>query len=92
MKASALAMKYSLKEITGLEDANGKEYRPAFGPDGNLEDETIDDLFNVEMSGKLIAVTLGLLNGVPSEYDIEGVKFITEKEPPRKKKRAASSN
>lgn len=93
MLASAKAVQYALKDIKGLKKPNGNEYRLKLDERGYVDESAIDDLFNIKVSDKLSAVCLSLLNNIPDEfYDVatgqklEGVEFITEEKPSRKKK------
>lgn len=77
-----LAMKYAVKSIEGLEDAAGV-YKAQFDDSGHLTDETIEDLYNLEDSVKLLQVCQSLVSGVPSEFQdkdgkpIDGVEIVT---------------
>ncbi len=96
MEASALAVKYALKSVDGLEDSKGKAYGLKFDDDGSLHEDTVNDLFNIEAIPKLTSICLALINNMPSEFldlngkKLEGVRFITEKEKKGKKNKAAS--
>lgn len=97
LRGSALALKYCVKSVSGLEDGEGA-YSLEFQEDGNLSDDAVNELFNMQGNDKLTAICLSLLNGIPEEFmdpltgePLKGVEFIVEKEAPRKKRKAASS-
>lgn len=84
LKASKLAMKYSIKEISGIQNQDGSEYNVTFD-DLGLSDEVIDDLGNTEIGDSINYVCFSLLNGVPKQFEnpitkkpLEGVSFIDE--------------
>ncbi len=43
MQASALAIKYAVKSIDGLEDSDGKPYGLNFDEDGTLSEDIVND-------------------------------------------------
>lgn len=63
---SSFALKASLKEVTGLEDIDGKPYTLSFDDSGLVTDACIDDLLNIEESTKLISLCSLLIAGIPS--------------------------
>lgn len=84
MRGAALAIKYALKEISGLKCSDGDQYELEFSDDV-LSDRCLDDLFNLRVSEKLALVSLNLLQGVPDEFvdpnsgqAIEGVSMVEE--------------
>lgn len=89
-KGMLLSMKYAVKDIKGLEDSDG-EYKCQFDNDGNLSDETLEDLYNLENSVKLLQVCQELVSGVPKSFKdkdgnpIDGVEVISEESQPKKK-------
>lgn len=89
-KGMLLSMKYAVKDIEGLEDADG-EYKCQFDENGHITDETLEDLYNLENSVKLLQVCQELVSGVPKEFrdkdgvPIEGVEVVQEKSKPKKK-------
>ena len=100
IKASIEAMKYAIKDIKGLQDSEGNDYELQREEDGSLAEETLNDLFNLENSYKLIAISLNLLNNVPDEFidvntgrPLEGVEFIVDKKAkPEKKNKVVSGS
>ena len=90
MKGAALALKYSLKEIKGLESEEG-EYQLEV-ENNMVTDNCIDDLFNIEQGTKLTLVALNLLQGIPESFinpengePIKGVKILKGKSSGKKK-------
>lgn len=97
LKAALTAMKYAIKDISGLEDADGNKYELAREEDGSLSEETLNDLFNLSSSYKLSAISLQLLNSIPDEFmdintgkKLDGVEFIVDKDQKGKKKTVVS--
>ncbi len=78
----ALAMKFSVKALEGVEDSDGNPYVLQFEADGGLTDECIDDLMNLELAKKLTMVSVAMVNGVPTKFtdaddkEIEGVHIV----------------
>ena len=92
LKATLVAMKYAIKDVKGLVDMNNQPYELKRNEDGSLSDESLDDLFNLEMSFKLSSIALQLINTIPSEFvdintgkKLEGVEFILDKGQDEKK-------
>lgn len=90
MDAVSNSIKYSLKEIHGVtvEDEEGNEtpYKLSFEDNGDLTDECIDDLLNMEESNKINAICSSLIGGVPTGTikdnngnPMEGVSIIAKK-------------
>lgn len=78
-------IKSAVKDIDGLENQDGTKYRLSFDGD-SLSDESIDDLFNIELHKKLVMVCSSLVVSIPSQFvdeqglPIEGVSVLeTEK-------------
>jgi hypothetical protein len=65
MKGAALAIKYCVKHIDGVEDYSDKKYELSFDDSGHLTDECVDDLLNLRQSEKLMSVCATLLQGLP---------------------------
>lgn len=84
--AAVLSIKYSVKNVTGLYDANEEPYQLIL-EDNKVTDSCIDDLLNIESSTKLASVCTSLVHGVGNDIvdpetgeSIEGVSFeVTEK-------------
>ena len=82
-KGITLAMRYSLKGIEGVQDTDGQPYKLTADTAGNLTDECIDDLLNLENKEKLTLVCMALLRGIPDQFSDEkglpivGVSFAT---------------
>lgn len=74
-QALILAIKYCLKDIKGLEDNNEESYKLEF-ENGELTDECLDDLMNIEAGPKLIQTCAAFVSGIPKEFKIEGVSFV----------------
>jgi len=83
MQGTSLAIKYSLKDIDGIKNADGTKYVLDKDKDGNLESNIIDDLMNAPFSSELVLVAFNLLNGIPTEFidpetgeKIKGVDYV----------------
>jgi hypothetical protein len=76
-KGVMLSIKYAVKGISGLTDLSGQEYKLEF-QDGVLSDQSLDDVFNLGLTDKLSMVCASLIKGIPSEFNIEGVEFVSE--------------
>lgn len=82
-------LKSCVKDIIGLENADGSPYKLEF-VDGKLTDECVSDLCNLEIHTKLLMVASSLVRGIPSEFQdqhgnkIEGVEIVQpEKQEPK---------
>ena len=89
MQAAVHALKNALKEVNGLENADGSSYELEF-ENGELTSTCIDELLNVQWSNEIQMVAISLLQGVPKEFTdpstgkpLEGVTFA---EAPKAKK------
>lgn len=63
-----------LMEIQGIETASGEAYELE-RKDGKLTEDCLSDLLNMPLSEKLSKVCSSTLNGIPSDFQIEGVSF-----------------
>lgn len=83
-KGIASLVKYSVKNIEGVEDADGNPYKLEFDGD-SLSDSCLDDLFNLDIQDKLQAACLSLVKGIPKEIvddkgqPLEGVVILSDK-------------
>lgn len=74
-------MKHSVRDIKGLYNLDGTEYKLEFENDA-LSQDTIENLFNIELHKKLTMVCSNLLSSIPNSIvddsgkPIEGVSFI----------------
>lgn len=90
VKAAKDAIKYAVKDISGVQNMDGSAYELEF--DGEvLSDSCVDDLLNIDQHDKLSLVCTTLLNGIPKEFSDpqtgEKIKGITiERSASRKKK------
>lgn len=83
LQAAKLAVKYAVKDVEGLKDGEG-EYQPQL-QDNILDDQSLDDIFNLEQNEKLAFACLNLLQSIPKEFmdphtgnKLEGVSFVKE--------------
>lgn len=67
LRSAKLAVKYALKDVSGLEDADGNEYKLELDESG-LKEDCLDNIFNVPQSEDLTKVCLSLIKGVSEEF------------------------
>jgi hypothetical protein len=73
--ASLYALKVCLKDLKGVTDYEGNEYRLEF--EGNeLTQQCAEDLLNLDNSSKLIELCTSFINGVKLDNLPEGVSLI----------------
>lgn len=84
LKASKLAMKFAVKDITGLQNPDGSDYVVTMDEVG-LSDDVINDLGNSEIGDTLNYMCISLLNGIPKQFEnpitkkpLDGVSFVDE--------------
>ncbi len=72
-----MAIKFALKGIEGVEGADGAPYKLSFDAEGNLDDNTLDDILNIPvLSAVIINGAMAMTKGVPTELvDDAGVKL-----------------
>ena len=81
-RAVSLALKYAVRGISGVECSDGSKYELAYDDAGNLTDECIDDLLNLEQKDKLVLVCSALSRTIPSAFTdgeghpLKGVSFV----------------
>lgn len=81
MAAARLAIKYGVKDISGVVDADDQPYALEFDDNGELSEVCVDDLLNLDPSQRLHLVCMSLLQGkptVPVDADgkpLEGIKI-----------------
>lgn len=90
VEAAKQSIRYAVKEVSGVEDADGSPYKLEF-ENGYLSDSCIDDLLNIDPDDKLSLVCTSLLQGIPKGFvdpqtgkPIEGISI--ERPKSRKKK------
>jgi len=67
LKAANTAIKYAVKGISGIQNSDGSDYELKF--EGNmLDQESVDDLSNLEECEKLSGICVSILNGIPKEF------------------------
>ena len=84
MVAARLAIKYAVKDIQGLSYADGTDFA-IVSENGTMSDNSVDELLNIPLSHKLIAVCSQLIAGIPSGFSdpvtgkkLAGVSFKKE--------------
>jgi len=65
--ALAKLIKYSIKEISGVNNLDGTPYQLSFDADGSLLESSIDELMNMGISNDLTIVLFGIRNSIPNE-------------------------
>lgn len=90
VKAAKLAIKYSVKDIQGVENLDGSPYELEM-ENGSVSDSCIDDLLNIDQDGKLSLVCTSMLQGIPTDFvdpqSGEKVKGISIERPSSRKKK-----
>lgn len=83
-EATAKLIKFTIKDVEGMEFADGSKYELRFKGD-ILEDSCVDELLNIEISDKLVASCYNLLQGIPKKLidqntgaELEGVEILHE--------------
>lgn len=91
MSAAALAVKSSVKSISGVENQDGSPYEVAL-VNNKMSDECWNDLQNIEQAQKLIMVCLNLINGIPKDFSdpntgkpLQGVSIVKDQSKGKKK-------
>lgn len=86
-RSAVMAMKYSVKSVKGLKNADGSDYELTFDESGNLSDESISELLQVEQYPKLLEVTTQFVNGIKDPkikgvtVDLQGVTNVKKNTP-----------
>ena len=72
------AVSYCVKSVEGLKDSNDEDYKLKLDENGFVSEESLNDLSNCAVSEKILKVSSQLINGVPSDFKIEGVEVKTD--------------
>lgn len=67
-------LKYCVKEIEGLVYFDGSKYELKFDKDGNLSDDSVNELFQMDQSNKLILAASHLFSKI-EDLESEGLKI-----------------
>ncbi len=67
MAGATMAIKCAIKDVKGLTLPDGSEYRLSF-ENGQVTDESLDDLMNLQCQGELSSVCIQLVNGIPDDF------------------------
>lgn len=78
------AIKFSVKDVEGLEDAlTGEKYKLEFDDTGCLTDACVNDILSIEIADKLMVACMAMLKGIPTEIvnqqtgqKMEGVEVL----------------
>jgi hypothetical protein len=62
-----LALKYCVKGVEGIETVDGEEYQLSFDDNGDLTDETIDEIYTIEINNELVSAAIQLSHSIPEE-------------------------
>lgn len=79
---SIAAIKFGLKSVSGLENADGSPYELQF-ENGQLTHECVQDLLNIPEATSLTSLCVSLMNGIPRELP-KGVTIAEDKTPAKK--------
>lgn len=66
VKSQFLYIKYGLKEMNGVTDHDGNEYKLQFD-DGCLTDSCVDEIFNMEQKEDFLNIAWQFFNGLPEK-------------------------
>ena len=66
LRAQTLLIKYSLKEVEGVEDEHGEPYQLSFEND-SLSDDCVTEIFTLEEKHLLTTAAWQCLNGLPDK-------------------------
>ena len=83
MQAVVAALKMSVKDIKGVLDAEGSEYKLEMNGD-ELSEASVNDLLNMPISNKISTICTSLLAGVPDKIldangePLAGVSIISK--------------
>lgn len=69
-----LSIKFSVKEVEGLKNADGSDYILSVDSNGSLSDECVSDLMNLDLCPKIVSAASALMREI-KEHEIEGVKI-----------------
>lgn len=90
-KMSFLSVKYSLKEVSGLEFEDGSEYKLEFDSDGLVSDKSISELMNTEISQELLISCQSFMQGIPKQIinpatkeKFQNIEILTDTLPKKK--------
>lgn len=78
MEGSVYVLQSAVKEVKGLEDSNGNEYKLQFDESNKLTRECAEDLLNLEQSTNLLSLCSMFINGVPTNLP-EGISLVSPK-------------
>lgn len=84
-KSSIMAMRHAIKEVSGIEPDDGREFKLQF-KDDMLTNECAEALLMIQMPSELMAVCSSVANNMTGINDIAGVKIIDQKKKVKKKK------
>jgi hypothetical protein len=79
MKMAFLALKYAVKAVEGITDADGNDYALDFEANGSLTDECANDLISLDHAEDLAVICVKLIDGVAAAKRIAEEKGLTAK-------------
>lgn len=70
MQGATQALKCAIKDVKGLKlaDDHLADYKLTFDDNGELSDESLDDLMNLQYNAKFSNICLKLVDGIPDEF------------------------
>lgn len=78
MEGSVYVLQCAVKDVKGLEDSDGNEYKLQFDESNKLTRECAEDLLNLEQSTNLLSLCSMFINGVPTNLP-EGISLASTK-------------
>lgn len=68
------SIKFSVKSVEGIQNADETPYELSFDPDGALSDECVSEILGLDLSAKLVTAC-SLLSREIKEHEIPGVSI-----------------
>lgn len=89
INAAFYSIKYALKDIKGVKNADNSEYKLVFEGD-SITDECANEVLQLAESQDLIVATAKMIEGIPALKKLKGikVKFPGQADLPSKKKKS----
>lgn len=82
VQASYKSIKHAVKEVEGLETFDGEKYTLSFDGEGNLTDECVSDMLNLDVFTEIAMVSMSLIKGVPEKIldndgkEVKGISLL----------------
>lgn len=81
-EANTILLKYGLKDVEGLKDYHGDNYKLEFDNE-KLTEECVSDILNLPVKDSLLAAAWSVSNGSHEEFNLDGVALeVVQKKKP----------